>query len=61
MELVEAEIEMMRRVPGHSKEDWTWGEATVDDLSNGDGLSLHFGGDDNKPKELKTTARIIVL
>ena len=60
VELVEAEIEMMRRTPGLNKECWTWGEATVGDLALANGLRLTFGGDVEKPKDLKEMSHVII-
>ena len=59
-ELIEAEMAMMRGTPGHDKECWTWGEATVTDLANASGISLTFGGDAEKPKDMKGTSRVII-
>ena len=48
-ELLSAELEMMREQQQEDAECWTWGICEISDLSDSNGLSFQFGGDDYKP------------
>lgn len=61
IELAEAEIDMMRKSPGMDTESWTWGEVRVGDLASASSLEIIFGGDEDKPKDLDTLSRVVVI
>ncbi len=60
-EVILAEIKMMQNNNLHmSKEDWTWGEVVIENLSCSSGLSWTFGGEEDKPDGMVGKARVII-
>ncbi len=61
MELMRAEIEMMKENEPQNKDCWTYGIATIEDLAYSNGISFEFGGDDDKPNTMKYDVQVKVL
>ena len=60
-DLMQAEMNMMRRAEPRNAECWTWGKCTIRDLASARGLEFEFGGDDDMPPDVTPRRRLVVV
>ena len=60
-DLMQAEMNMMRRAEPRNAECWTWGKCTIRDLASARGLEFEFGGDDDMPPGVTPRRRLVVV
>lgn len=60
-DLMQAEMNMMRRAEPRNAECWTWGKCTIRDLASARGLEFEFGGDDDMPPDVTPRHRLVVV
>ena len=60
-DLMQAEMNMMRRAEPRNAECWTWGKCTIGDLASVQGLEFEFGGDQDMPQDVTPRRRLVVV